>query len=43
VTRNGTISFETYIETINSCCVPRSPLLASCQRIVYSQTLFTLC
>jgi len=35
---NGTISFETFIETENSCCVPRFPLIASCYKIVDSQT-----
>jgi len=40
---NGTISFETFIETMNSCCVPRFPLIASCYKIHDSQTSFTLC
>ena len=39
--KNGTISFETFMETENSCCVPRFPLIASCYRIVDSQTSFT--
>jgi len=34
--------FETFIETEDSCCVPRFPLIASCYKIVDSQTLFTL-
>jgi len=28
--------FETFIETENSCCVPRLPLIASCYKIVDS-------
>ena len=32
---NDTVSFETFIETENSCCAPRFPLFA--------QTSFTLC
>jgi len=40
---NGTISFETFIETDNSCRVPRFPLIASCYKIVDSQTSFMLC
>jgi len=36
------VSFEAFIETENSCCVPRFPLIASCYRIVDSQTSFTL-
>jgi len=40
---NGTISFETSIETENSCYTPRFPLVASCYKIVYRQTSFTLC
>ena len=39
--KNDTISFETFMETENSCCVPRFPLIASCYRIVDSQTSFT--
>jgi len=35
---NGTISFETFIETENSCRVPRFPLIASCYKIVDIQT-----
>jgi len=36
------ISSETLIETENSCWVPRFPLIASCYKIVNSQTSFTL-
>jgi len=32
--RNGTISFETFIETNNSCCAPRFPLIASCCKLL---------
>ena len=41
---NGTLSFETFIETENSCCVPRFPLIASCfaDSHSHSQTSFTL-
>jgi len=31
------------IETENSCCVPRFPLIPSCYKIVDSQASFTLC
>jgi len=40
---NGTNCFETFIETDNSCCAPRFPLIASCCKIVDSQISFTLC
>jgi len=40
---NGTNSFETFIETENSCRVPRFPLIASCYKVVDSQTSYTLC
>ena len=39
---NGTISFQTFIETDNCCFVPRLPLIACCDKIVDSQTSFTL-
>ena len=35
---NDTISFETFVETENSCCVPQFQLIASCCKIVDSQT-----
>ena len=35
-------SFEIYVETENSCWVPLFPLIASCYKIVNSQTSFTL-
>jgi len=35
------ISFESFIATKNSCRVPRFPLIASCYKIVNSQTSFT--
>ena len=37
------VSFETFIETKNSCCVPRFRLTGNCYKIVNSQTSFTLC
>jgi len=40
---NGTIYFETFIETQNSCRVSRYLLIASCYKILDSQTSFTLC
>jgi len=40
---NCTIFFETFIETENSCCVTRFPLIASCYKVVDRQTSFTLC
>jgi len=40
---NSTISFETFIETENSCCAPRFQLIASSYKIVDSQTSFMLC
>jgi len=39
---NDTISTETFIETENSCSVPRFPLSVSFYKIVDSQTSFTL-
>jgi len=38
---NGTISYETFAETENSCGVQQFPLSASCYKIVDSQTSFT--
>jgi len=35
---NDAISLETFVETENSCCVPRFPLIASCYKIVDSQS-----
>ena len=35
---NGTIYFQTFIETENSCSVPRFSLIACCCKIVDSQT-----
>jgi len=40
---HGTFSFETFIETENSCCAPRFPLIVSCYKIADSQTSFMLC
>ena len=40
---NGTISYETFVETEISCCVPRYPLGVSCYKIIDSQTSFILC
>jgi len=40
---NGTISYETFIETENSCCAQRFPLIDSRYKIVDSQASFTLC
>ena len=31
---NGAISFETFVETENSCRVPQFPLIASCQKLL---------
>jgi len=41
-TPNLGISAETYVETENSCCAPRFPLIASCCKIFDSQTSFNL-
>ena len=38
---NGTISYETFIETENSCCAQRFPLIDSRYKIVDSQASFT--
>ena len=35
--------FRNFIERESSCCAPRFPLIASCYKIVDSQTSFTLC
>jgi len=43
IRKNGTISFETFIETEDSYCIPRFPLTASCHKIADTQTSFTLC
>jgi len=37
------MSFETFVETDNSWCVPRFPLIVSCYKTVDSQTSFTSC
>jgi len=34
----GTVSFEIFMETGNSCCVSRFPLISSCYKILDSQT-----
>ena len=39
----GTVSFEMFMQTEIYCCVPRFPLVASCYKIVNSQTSFMLC
>jgi len=39
---NGTISCETFIETEDSCCAQWFPLIASCYKIVDSQTSLML-
>jgi len=39
---NGTISFETFIKTDNSCYAPRFPLITDCYKIIDRQTWFTL-
>jgi len=43
IRKNGTISFETFIETEDSYCIPRFPLTASCHKIADTRTSFTLC
>ena len=40
---NGTISFETFVETENSCCAPWFPLIVSCYKIDDNQTSFISC
>jgi len=40
---NGTIYFETFIETENSGCVQRFSLIPNCYEFVESQTSFTIC
>jgi len=39
----GRISYETFVETENSYCVPRFPPSVSCYKILGHQTSFTLC
>ena len=39
---NGAISYETFVETENSCCVPRFLLNASCYKTLDRQTSLTL-
>jgi len=34
---------QTFIETDHSCCVPRFSLIATCYKIVESQTSFMFC
>jgi len=36
------VSFETFVETENSCCAPRFPLIANCYKTVERQTSFPL-
>jgi len=38
----GTISYETFIETENSCCVSRLPVSVRCYKILGRQPSFTL-
>ena len=40
---NGTITYETFVETENSCFVPRFPMSVRCCNILNCQNSFTLC